>query len=166
MKNIILSILLIILIIFVILYIKSQNIDHFIDSKYNCEETMQLRDKYYETPIDISVCKDKVTINSYDDYKNIDLKEFDLSVITNQKDLIDDKYFKITYYNSRDQDNNPIKLASIKSYLGLPGYQPANIQDFKGDLRYFEKNYNINIDDNLKKRVVSQPLNSVIDNIY
>ena len=156
MKDIILIILFLILIILIIIKYTFCSSENFVDEKYNCPETLKIRDKYFETPEDISVCNDKVTINSYDDYSLVDI-----SAITNQINEIDKKYFKINYYNSRDQDNNIIKLASIKSYLGLPGYLPANIHDYSGDLKDFEKNYNINIDDNLKNRLVSNAYNYV-----
>ena len=159
MKDIILIILFIILIILIILLFNNKNIyvyEKFIDEKYNCSETLKIRDKYFETPEDITLCNDKLTINSYDDYSAVDI-----SAITNQIDEIDKKYFKINYYNSRDQDNNIIKLASIKSYLGLPGYLLANIHDYSGDLKHFEKNYNIDIDDKLKNKIVSNAYNYV-----
>ena len=132
-------------------------------SKYNCEETDNLKDKYFDVPIDVSVCNDKVTVNSYDDYSDVDI-----SKITNNADKIDDKYFKISYYNSRDQDNKPIKLASIKSYLGLPGYITANINDDinkeLGDFKYFNKNYKINIEEQMKNKLVSVGYNYIFDN--
>ena len=81
---------------------------------------------------------------------------------------IDDKYFKINYYSSRDQDNKPIKLASIKSYLGLPGYITANINDDinkeLGDFKYFNKNYKINIEEQMKNKLVSVGYNYIFDN--
>ena len=87
---------------------------------------------------------------------------------TNNADKIDDKYFKISYYNSRDQDNKPIKLASIKSYLGLPGYITANINDDinkeLGDFKYFNKNYKINIEEQMKNKLVSVGYNYIFDN--
>jgi hypothetical protein len=156
MKDIILILLVLILIILIIIKHTIFLPEKFIDEKYNCPETLKLRDNYFETPEDISVCKDKITVNSYDDYSTVDI-----SKIANQTDEIEAKYFKINYYNSRDQDNKIIKLASIKSYLGLPGYLPANIHDYSGDLKHFEKNYNIDIDDKLKNKIVSNAYNYV-----
>lgn len=170
-----------IMILFILSFKLIKNQESFINEKYNCPEVMKLRDKYYETPVDIdmSVCKDKIKVASYDDYSKIDLSKF-----TNNTENIDDKYFKITNYTSRDQDNKPIKLASIKSYLGLPGYLPANISYETNDLKYFESNYlllpgylpttltsnneksDINKDiDALKKRVVSNAYNSTFKSV-
>jgi len=170
MKDILIIILIIILLILIIIFSKNQ--ENFINQKFNCtennsfaefaltkeqqDETLKIQDNWFDTPNDISVCNDQITINSYDDYSTVDI-----SKITNQINEIDNKYFKINYYNSRDQDNNIIKLASIKSYLGLPGYLPANIHDYSGDLKHFDKNYNTNIDDKLKNLIVSNAYNYV-----
>ena len=162
MKNILLIILFIILIILIVVLINSEKItyqENFIDNKYNCEETLKLQDDYYSTPNDINLCNEKLNIISYDNYDNIDL-----STITNQITDISDNYFKINYYNSKDLNNNLIKVASIKSYLGLPGYLPSNFSDNPGDLSNFKNNYNINNDLTLK--VVSQAYNYVYNNNY
>ena len=117
-------------------------------SKYNCSDTDKLKDKYFNV--------------------TQDTQDIDISQITNNTNEIDDKYFKINYYSSRDQDNKPIKLASIKSYLGLPGYITANINgDISknlGDLKYFDKNYKINIEEHMKKKLVSVGYNYIFDN--
>jgi len=178
-KNILIIILLLILVILSFKLTITKEL--FINEKYNCAEVKKIKDNYYNTPVDlnISVCKDKTKVASYDDYTKIDL-----SKITNNIDIIDNKYFEVTSYNSRNQDNKPIKLTSIKSYLGLPGYLPANITYEPNDLKYFESNYlllpgylpttlttnneksNINTDiEQLNKRVVSGAYNSTFDNI-
>ena len=172
MKKIILLILIILLIFYIIKFINNNeyfttpinnNTNMSMLSKYNCQETEILKDKYFDTPIDVNVCNDNVTVNSYDDYSNINISE-----ITNNTTQIDDKYFKINYYNSRDQDNKPIKLASIKSYLGLPDYITANIGNETnknlGNLKYFQNNYNINIEQQLKDKLVPVSYNYIIDN--
>ena len=157
MKEIILVILIILLLIFILGYIQSESTENFksssnnnlsILSKYNCSDTDKLKDKYFNV--------------------TQDTQDIDISQITNNTNEIDDKYFKINYYSSRDQDNKPIKLASIKSYLGLPGYITANINDDinkeLGDFKYFNKNYKINIEEQMKNKLVSVGYNYIFDN--
>jgi len=162
MKTIILTILILILII--LLTKLSNNNEYFGSFKnYNCPEVEKIKDKYYETSVDIDtgICTDKPVIAEYDDYSAIDLKK-----IKNKSSPVEN--YRLTNINGpdfmimkdMDLENNRVKLTRFKTYFDLPGYKSFTDLDNTGDLKYFEKNYGITIED---KRIVSQGYNYKFD---